>query len=328
MSAPENFAPLANAQDIGARAAEWLELRERGGLGSEEQAALEAWLEESLAHRTAYWRVSAAWERANRLSALGTHLGAAASSERGRAPFSVLKRVAAFAVPVVALGAGALLYFSLFYAASDTTYSTTVGGHRIVALEDGSSVELNTDTVLRIDGANRRKIWLDKGEAYFSIKHDAAHPFVVMANNHRVTDLGTKFLIREDAGRLEVSLLEGRASVQPVNGKTKAQILTPGHVAVATADLMSVTAPPPSALASELGWRSGVLVFRRMTLADAASEFNRYNHKKLVVLDPAIANAKIDGTFPANDVEAFLDAVQVTLRVHVEDLGSEAVISH
>ena len=99
-------------------------------------------------------------------------------------------------------------------------------------------------------------------------------------------------------------------------------------ITVATADLMSVTAPPPSALAGELGWRSGVLVFRRMTLADAASEFNRYNRKKLVVLDPAVANRKIDGTFPANDVEAFLDAVQATLRVHVEDLGSEAVISH
>jgi transmembrane sensor len=329
VSAPDNSAPLANAHDIGERAAAWLELRERGGFGQDEQAALDAWLDESLAHRTAYWRVSAAWERANRMSALGKRFDTPmASSEHSKAPYSILKRSAALGVLLAALGAGTFLYFSKNYQSSDIIYSTSVGGHKIVALADGSTIELNTDTVLRIDGANRRKIWLDKGEAYFNIRHDAAHPFTVTAINRRVTDLGTKFLIREDADRLEIALLEGRASVQSVSGKAKAQILTPGHMAVATADLMLVTAQPVSVLAGELGWRNGVLVFRRMTLADAASEFNRYNHKKLVVLDPAVANTRIDGTFPANNVEAFLDAVQATLRVHVEDLGSEAVISH
>jgi transmembrane sensor len=329
VNAPGHSMPLANAQDIGARAAQWLEQRERGNFGPSEQAAFEAWLEESLAHRTAYWRVNAAWERANRLSALGTrHDVPPASSKRIGARFSILKRVAVLGVLAVALGAGASAYLSLFYRPSALIYSTTVGGHRIIALADGSAIELNTDTVLRIDGADHRKIWLDKGEAYFNIRHDAVHPFVVMANNHRVTDLGTKFFIREDANRLEVALLEGRASLQAVDGKEKAQILTPGHLAVATADLTSVTVAPSSVLTGDLGWRNGVLVFRRMTLADAASEFNRYNQKKLVVLDPIVANAKIDGTFPANNVEAFLDAVQATLRVHVEDLGNEAVISH
>ena len=82
--------PLANAQDIGARAAQWLEQRERGEFGPSEQVAFEAWLEESLAHRTAYWRVNAAWERANRLSALGTrHDVPPASSKRIGAPFSI-----------------------------------------------------------------------------------------------------------------------------------------------------------------------------------------------------------------------------------------------
>jgi transmembrane sensor len=324
----DNTVPSANAHDVDARAAHWLEMRERGGFGETEQAAFDAWMEESMTHRTAYWRVSAAWERANRLSALGPRLGAPEiSAARTRASFFVLKRVVAATLLMAAIGAGGISYY-LSTSSPEATYSTSIGGHKVIALADGSTIELNTDTVLRVAGADRRTVWLDKGEAYFDIKHDAAHPFVVMASDHRVTDLGTRFFIREDANRVEVALIEGRARLELADGKTKPEILTPGHVAVATAGLTSVSAQPSSVLTNDLGWRNGVLVFRHMTLAEAASEFNRYNVKKLVVVDPAAANAKIDGTFPANNVEAFLDAVQATLRVHVEDLGSEAVISH
>jgi transmembrane sensor len=91
--------------------------------------------------------------------------------------------------------------------------------------------------------------------------------------------------------------------------------------------LTSISTKPLDTLATDLSWRNGMLVFRRMTLADAASEFNRYNRKKLVVADPKAAALKIDGTFPANNVEAFLDAVEAALNVHVEDRDSEAVIT-
>ncbi len=328
MSAPESLAHLASAHDIAEHAAEWLERRERGDFSPEDQAALDAWLAESMAHHIAYWRVSAAWKRADRIGALGKRFGASrAGSQRIKAPFFILKRIAAVGVFLAALSAGALLYVSSFSSQPDATYATSVGGRKVIELTDGSTIELNTDTILRLDGADRRTVWLDKGEAYFDIKHNATHPFVVMATGHRVTDLGTKFFIREDANRLEVALIEGRASLQPADGKTKAQILTPGHLAVATADLTSVTAKPVSTLANDLSWRNGVLVFHRMTLVDAASEFNRYNRKKLVVTDPAVTSLKIDGTFPANNVEAFVDAVQAALKVHIEDRGSEAVIS-
>jgi len=329
VSATQSGSPLPDARIIGEQAAAWLERRERGGFTEEDNTAFEAWLAESAAHQTAYWRVRAAWERANRLSAFGPQsdvLRKTRAPEKSSA--QLFRRVAAAMVAVVALGAGAAFYFSQSAPPADLTYATTVGGKKAIMLTDGSRIELNTDTILRLDGANRRKVWLDKGEAYFDIHHNASHPFVVIANGHRVTDLGTKFFIREDADRLEVALIEGRASLESVGKKSKPQILTPGHFAVATASLTSVTAKPVATLANDLSWRNGTLIFRGMTLADAASEFNRYNRKKLLVNDPKVARLKIDGTFPANNVEAFLDAVQSALKVRVEDRGSEAVISH
>ena len=60
------------------------------------------------------------------------------------------------------------------------TYATAVGGHKTLTLGDGSEVELNTDTIVRMPKvAGQRQVILDKGEAYFQIKHDAENPFIV-----------------------------------------------------------------------------------------------------------------------------------------------------
>ena len=67
---------------------------------------------------------------------------------------------------------------------------------------------------------------------------------------------------------------------------------------------MSVTAMGTRDLQTELGWRRGVLVFYHTTLADAVDEINRYNTQKLVIADPVAAGMRMNGTFPANDVEA------------------------
>jgi transmembrane sensor len=206
-----------------------------------------------------------------------------------------------------------------------TTYQTTLGGHRIVALADGSRIELNTDTVLRADG---REAELLKGEAYFQIKHDAAHPFVVNAGAHRITDLGTKFLVRRDADRLEVALTEGSARVDSPEGSAQgSKLLAPGDVVIATANSLSMTKRPAADLTSALSWRRGLLVFKYTGLGESANEFNRYNRRKLVIADGAIAKRTIYGTFQANNVELFARVARDVLGLRVENRGSEIVIS-
>ena len=99
-----------------------------------------------------------------------------------------------------------------------TIYATDIGGRKILSLSDGSKIELNTDTSLRIaKGSGGRRVWLDKGEAYFEINHNAAWPFIVTAGTHRVTDLGTKFTMHETGNWLEVALLEGSARLQSID---------------------------------------------------------------------------------------------------------------
>jgi len=313
-----------SAADIQTRAADWVnQRRDSGEWTPDDQAALDAWLAESPEHVVAYWRLDAAWERTQRLVALRP-----SKPERTRGPiWRNALRFAAAAI-VIAAGTSAAFYFTKPTAPDTRHFATDVGARKTIKLADGSEIELNTNTVLRIaPGPNPRMAWLDKGEAYFRIQHDSAHPFVVMAQGRRVVDLGTEFLMRAEPKRLEVALVAGRAQLDSPNDPTQEPaVLTPGDVAIATANAISVTSKSTKVLSDELSWRQGLLVFKYTTLEDAASEFNRYNRKKIVITDPKVAQLTIVGTFPSNDVNAFTDAAQAIFGLRIENRNGEIAI--
>lgn len=314
------------AKELNDRATAWLERREFGDWDEGDQAELDVWLSQSQAHCAAFWRLEAAWDRTHRLVAL--RLPQSEQVAGPRKPFwrNVIRGAAALAV-IGALGLGGALYLAR---PQETTYSTPVGGREVIVLADGSQVELNTDTILRarID-ANHRVVRLIQGEAYFEVTHDAKHPFSVVVADHRVTDLGTKFFVRNEADRVEVSLLDGRVRFDSASAQaqTPSKILMPGDVVVATANSMSVTKKPASQLMTNLAWRRGMLVFDNTPLADAVAELNRYGSRKLVIADEATGRIEIGGTFPTSNVAAFTRVAREVLGLHIENRGDETVIS-
>jgi len=230
-------------------------------------------------------------------------------------------------VVVAAAGVLALNYVSR---PADRVFQTPIGGHEVVRFADGTKVELNTDTIIRARmTTDQRIVWLEKGEAYFQVRHDALHPLIVMAGDRRVTDLGTNFLVRRDSRRLEVAVLEGRVwfDAPNANGARPSLPLGQGQVAIASGQKISLEHRTMRALENELGWRRGVLVFRNTTLGDAAAEFNRYNEQKLSIPDPAVAYIKIGGIFQATNVAAFTEVAEDVLGLTVHKHGNEIVIS-
>lgn len=224
----------SEAANINARAVEWLlERRDNENWSDEDQARLDAWLAQSPAHLVAYWRAEDGWKRTELLSSvrpLTRQTYARKGSWESRAQIA--------AAAAIVLVAGVAAYFR-FFGSHEHVFSTPIGGYEAIALSDGSRIELNTDTVLRtrMDG-NQRTITLDRGEAYFKVKHDPAHPLVVMVGDHRITDLGTKFTVRRKSDGVEVSLLEGRVRLGSIDGDAPSQqaLLLPGERAIATAN--------------------------------------------------------------------------------------------
>jgi len=79
-------------------------------------------------------------------------------------------------------------------------------------------------------------------------------------------------------------------------------------------------------LLDALSWRRGVLVFHNTMLADAAREFNRYNHNKLIV-EGAAAQLEIDGTFSVNDPKTFTQIASDILHLHVGEQNANTVLA-
>lgn len=319
---------MSDAREVKAAAAEWFERRNFWNWTAENEAQFAEWLNASLAHRAAYVRVEAAWKRTERLTVLKSSVRREAQRPASRERSRFWFFGAAAATVVAAVVVGATLYRPS--AEPETqTYATAIGGRETLALRDGSRIELNTDTQLRTQiTARERKVWLDRGEAYFQVKHDATHPFVVIAGNHRVTDLGTKFVIRRDAAKMEVALVEGRAQVDALNSKTNAPSveMVPGDIVIATANRIETQKKPVAALSTDLAWRQGLLIFKRSTLADAAAQFNRYNREKLVI-DESAAQLRIGGTFQSDNITDFAEVAREVLGVRVAHRGDQTVIS-
>ena len=331
--ANEQRVDAADSDGVEEAAATWLERRDRGCWTKQDQAELDDWLAASPTHMVAYWRLDSAWGYADRLAALGSPASYESEAAVPNRKPILRKWVGAAAVIVFASVAGiAGAIYEL--RAKEVTYTTAVGGHKIIALADGSKIELDTDTVLRTAVSSDRRIaWLDRGEAFFQIVHDASRPFIVFAGTRRVTDLGTSFVIRRDTERLEVAVVDGRVWFDAANGHAanndhaQSVLLAQGDTAVAAQGALSIVKKPAQQLLSELGWRHGVLIFKNIPLADAAAEFNRYNREQLVVADRSAGHMLIGATFRTSDVELFARVTRAVLGLRVEKRGQEIVIS-
>jgi len=310
-------------QQIRFEAGAWVERRDAGPLSETERAELEAWLAQSMSHRVAYWRADAAWSSADRIRILDS-----AGAERpARTASPAILKIAAALVLTATLAAGAVFYTR---APADRSFQTTVGGHEAVSFSDGTRIELNTDTALRARMTTReRVVWLDHGEAYFQVKHNSARPFVVMVAGHRITDLGTKFLVRADQGELRVALVQGRARIDTADKwmQQHSALLAPGDVVLATTGSMSRMHESAKALANALSWRHGLLVFHRTPLAEAAYQINRYNREKVLIADRALDALPISGTLSATDPDQFARVLENIFGLKAEKKSGEIVIS-
>jgi transmembrane sensor len=312
---------------ISKRAADFLGQRRFGNWTDTDQIELDRWLAESTLHYVAWLRLKGIAARAEALAVLNT------SERRPVAPDAGAKfHYRRFVLPLLA--AASILLAATFggpFVASllqppDRTDSTDIGGRTLLSFSDRTQIELNTDTAVRLRMTTReRTVWLEKGEAWFHVAHDVAHPFTVIVGKHRITDLGTEFLIHRAADNVDVILLNGRAALSTDGMQTAT--LNPGEEAIATPVSLSVVRRTPQQIADELAWRQGMLVFRKTPLTEVVKEFNRYNTTKLVIADPSIANVQIVAKLRADDYESFLELAENALKLRVEREGSVVLIS-
>jgi len=302
---------------IEAQAADWLARKRFWTWNTDDQTQLDSWLAQSPAHEIAFWRLEGALVRTERLTALRP-----ARTPRHWSP--ILARMAVAVVAVAALLAGYTIYTSR---PAGIAYATSVGGRETIVLADGSRIELNTDTSIRVaETTTERRIVLEKGEAFFQVIHNATRPLVIYAGDRRVTDIGTKFSVRREPGQLVVAVMEGRVDYSTARSAVSLH-LAAGETMVATADAVSVKRKTQHELSNALGWRRGVIVFNGTPLGGAIYEINRYNSHKIALADPKLANVKITATVSANDPAQFVRMTEFLLGLHGGKANGKVVLT-
>lgn len=193
----------------------------------------------------------------------------------------------------IAVGAAVvaiLLATGLWVLNQPTIYEATAGDQRTVQLSDGTIVELNSDTRLRIAGALRNSILATsrerrvnlEGEAYFRVA-SKENPFVVETSDARLRVTGTEFNVRArkatDEPTTHVTLVSGALEVSAASGDGRSVTLdAPGataSVAHATQLVASSADEDPAVLDHVLAWRDRGFAFTDTPIAAILDEIER-----------------------------------------------------
>ncbi len=317
---PEREQPSSGS----ARSAEvyyWVARVKSGECSEEQRAALDAWLAQSPEHRALYHEVSDTWDEVNDFTpALAAEIEEAhAFVPKRRSPFPFA--MAATVLVILAVG-----FWLLPDPQAMEIYSTAKGEQKELTLSDGSHVLINTDTELRVEYSKRaRTIYMERGEALFTVADGDERPFDVLTQGGRIRDVSTRFNVRKDETKTSVVVLDGMVIVttdgvsypQPVGAGEGFSYLDSGkRLSLEKIDAHLMTA-----------WSNRQLVLRARPLREVAREVSRYHDVSIVILGDELQGMKVSGIFDIADLEGFLDAIAVALPVSVKRSGQTVALS-
>jgi transmembrane sensor len=189
------------------------------------------------------------------------------------------------------------------------TFTTAVGEQRTVQLTDGSSIELNTDSRVRVRfGDHQRDVELTYGQALFHVAKDPTRPFVVASDRSRIRAVGTEFDVYLRNSSTTVTVLEGRVAVlsderRDDSGARLATPVSAGEQITIDAPIVGaeLSSPKRTDVTNATAWIQHRLRFESTPLPQVAAEFNRYNTRHLIVNDQRLRDFHVSGSFASTD---------------------------
>jgi transmembrane sensor len=243
------------------------------------------------------------------------------------------------------------------------SYSTDIGERRSITLADGSTVDLNARSKLRVEfSKNERRVELLDGQALFQVAKDKNRPFIVASGEATVRAVGTQFdVYRKDSGTT-VTVLEGRVAVYstaaqpatspPASVKPEAQMLATPHSEAASSNppglvdpsgsgaiflsageqvtvtrAQTLPAPARVDIAVTTAWMQRRLIFDGSKLSDVVQEFNRYNKRQLVIEDAQLSDFHVSGVYSSTDPSSLIRFLREQRGMKITENENEVQIA-
>lgn len=338
-------------QLISRQASDWIEVLRSGDMN--QRAAFVAWLKESKKHVNEFLAMTAVDQELNRIDA-----------ERRVDLDALIKKISSRDVQVAelrpqlsagqarptrggrwkaaAVAAGIVCSLSLWFSRDlwlSQEFSTATGEQRAIALSDGSLVQLNTQSSIKVRfNDSAREIRLVKGEALFKVAADSSRPFRVSTRLVAVQALGTQFNVYAGEGETTVSVIEGKVKMLPSAdaGSTTAVAVDRSPAlssAVGIGEQVKVSSNGQvqrkrvKDIDHVAAWRQRRLLFRDSTLDEMTRQFNRYNATpKFHIEGERVKQRHYSGTFDADDPHSLEQLLTKENDLVIENNGRDIFI--
>ena len=316
MTQPQTLATSQQQPDFKSlqAAAEWFAILKSDDVTAEDKEQWTLWLTAASEHRMAWSRIESVSRQfeplqQNNAPAIAT-LNASRTTPVGRrALLSSLVGVAGLGV--LASWRYTSLPETIGYWRAD--HRTAIGQVDTFALNDGTKIWLSADTAINIDYSPEfRRLQLLQGEILIKTATDS-RIFSVVTEQGQLTPLGTEFSVRRLSDVTGVSVFEGAVKVvTDTSGMTN--IIHAGQQIH-----FSKTRIHPSQVArsARRNWSRGLLMADDISLAELLEELAPFHHG-YINLSPALADMRVMGTFPLNDVDETIKMLASTLSLRVE----------
>jgi transmembrane sensor len=198
-------------------------------------------------------------------------------------------------------------------------YHTAPGEQRTVHLADGSHIQLNTDTALRVKFQdNERHIELLRGEAFFQVEHAPQRPFWVAAGDTLARVTGTGFSVNHSTDQVTISVAQGRVETSRRQHADQVTMLTPGQSAAYTDNQPAQVREVD--IKRQLAWQNGLLIFVQTPMAEVVAELNRYRAGRIIITDANLQSRPITAVFNVDHLEDAIQALENTLNIRARRL--------
>jgi transmembrane sensor len=331
-------------------ASDWFILMREPSVSIENREAFSRWLRESPVHVGAYLEIARLWadaahvdrnfpaepdqhQLAEVVPLREADVKLPASRDHRTEPAS-RKRISV-ALAAVILGVCVIIGGTLWYRQQASTYRTEVGEQRVITLEDGSTLRLNSRSAIRVRmSPELRHIELMEGQALFQVEQDSARPFIVKSGAVAIRAVGTQFDVDQKKSGTTVTVMEGRVSVallQPQarrvdtrfsarpneNSQSGAAAVLSAGEQLRVAQSGAIEPPRKADTIAATSWLKQELHFDGQPLSEVVEEFNRYARIPIVLDDPSLGAVRVNAVFHTTNPDALLrfiarfDAIQV-----------------
>lgn len=334
-----NIQTLPDIGRIEREAGEWIARLHADDVSAEDLERFDAWCKAHPRHARAYEELSATIGEVKRAGGIvravsfGNAMQDAADPtlRPGRGMTKIGLSAVAAVLAIITLGV-----FLLRQSGPQTVFQTAIGERAAIELPDGSKLDLNSNSVAKVEYTDRaRTIRLLRGEAFFSVAHDSLRPFWVVAQHSWVRAVGTAFNVDIHDTDVRVTVSEGTVKVATARAKDElptdasleqlpVSLLTAGQYAQMRASVAEIRSAQPLELARLAAWRKGKLYFENQPLESVVDELGRYTPQLIVLDDDAdLRRLLVGGTFQANaqGVQTLLEMLEQGFGLRVSRRG-------